>query len=460
MGTLLEGGRMHGFTQTQLEDLIENKRWLELRTRLDELHPQDVSEMFSEISLEELGVVFRLLRREHAADVFAHLSAERQEALIEALSGEKLQSILNELSPDDRTRLLEEMPAEVSQKLLGTLGPEQLKHAKTLLAYPEESVGRAMTTNYVWVPAGLTAQEALEHIRKNADGKETLNIIYVADKEGKLIADIRLGSLLLADPEMKVEEIDDRPLVSLNASLDQEEGLRIFEKYDRMALPVVDSLGHMLGIITHDDMSDVAKEEATEDIHKAGGMLPLPLSYREASIWALFQKRVGWLVILVGVSLVSSGVIEAYEETLAAVLTLAFFIPLLIDSGGNTGSQSATLMVRALATGDVELRHWWRVLLKELSVGITLGVAMGVASGALGIFRGGWEIGAIVGLSMICIVIMANLLGVLLPFILTRLRLDPAVASSPLITTVVDASGLIIYFSIATWFLQRSLVVM
>lgn len=447
---------MQGFTQKQLEDLIENKQWFELRTRLDELDPQDVSELFSEVSLEELGVLFRLLRREQAAEVMAHLSAERQEALIDALSSEKLQAILNELSPDDRTRLLEEMPAEVSQKLLGALGPEQLKHARTLLAYPEESVGRAMTTNFVWVPAGLRAQEALEHIRQNADGKETLNIIYVVDGRGKLMADIRLGSLLLADPNTKVEEIDDRSLVSLNAALDQEEGLKIFEKYDRMALPVVDSRGHILGIITHDDMSDVAKEEATEDIHKAGGMLPLPLSYREASIWALFQKRVGWLVILVGVSLVSSGVIAAYEETLAAILTLAFFIPLLIDSGGNTGSQSATLMVRALATGDVEIRHWWRVLLKELTVGLSLGVAMGVASGLLGIFRGGWEIGAIVGLSMVCIVIVANLLGVILPFVLTRLRIDPAVASSPLITTVVDATGLIIYFSIATWFLQGS----
>lgn len=444
--------------RNELSRSFEAREWFKIRDLLDALDPSDVGELISDSELEEAGIYFRLLRRERAADAFVHLSPDRQQELIEALSGDRVSEILGALAPDDRTQLLEEMPAEVSQRLIETLGQEQLKLAKTLLAYPEESVGRFMTTGFIALKSGVTAEDGIQFIRNNAKGKETLSVVYVVDSAGKLLSDLRLGSLLLADPKTKVEEIEDRFLVSLPASLDQEEALRMFEKYDRLALPVVDSNGHLLGIVTHDDILDVATEEATEDFHKTAGLAPLDGAYRETGVGALFQKRVGWLVILVGVNLVSSGVIEAYEETLAAMISLAFFIPLLIDSGGNTGSQSATLMVRALATGDIRMKHWWRVFSKEILVGLTLGIAMGIASGALGLFRGGWEIGFVVGLSMLCIVIVANLVGVTLPFILTRLKIDPAVASSPLITTVADATGLLIYFSIATWFLQHHFV--
>jgi magnesium transporter len=245
----------------------------------------------------------------------------------------------------------------------------------------------------------------------------------------------------------------DRTYVSLSAFDDREQAVRTMQRYDLAALPVVDSAGVLLGIVTVDDVLDVAQEEATEDFQKVAAVAPLGVRYREAGVWSLYRKRIGWRLVLVAVNLASSGVIALYEEALAAAVALAFFIPLLIGSGGNAGAQSATLMIRALATGDVGLDQWLRTLLKELGVGISLAVTMGVAAWLLGLVRVGVEVGFVVALAMVAIVIVANIIGVTLPFLLIRFRLDPAVASSPLITTIVDATGLLIYFSIATWLL-------
>lgn len=271
----------------------------------------------------------------------------------------------------------------------------------------------------------------------------------MVDQNWKLLDVLELRKFIIASPDQKVSEIMDYRFVSIVAFEDQEKAVKLIQIYDLFALPVVDTNGILLGIVTVDDVFDVA-EEITEDFQLTAAVRPLKTSYQHSNIWSLFTKRIGWLMMLVLVNLISSGVISAFEETLSSAIALAFFIPLLIDSGGNAGAQSATLMVRAIATGDVKMTKWFFTILKELAIGTALGITMGLASWLLGFVRGGVEIGFVVGLSMVSIVVVANLVGTILPFILTKLKMDPAVASSPLITTIVDGLGLLIYFTLAT----------
>jgi magnesium transporter len=261
---------------------------------------------------------------------------------------------------------------------------------------------------------------------------------------------VSLRDLVVAKSSALVRDIMQDDVISVRVEQDQEDVARKLEKYDFLAIPVVDEEHRLVGIVTHDDVADVLQAEVTEDFHLGAAVAPLVEGYGRSGVWALYQRRVGWLLVLILVNLVSSGVIAAYEETLQAVIALVFFLPLLIDSGGNAGSQIATLIVRALATSEVSLKHWYRIIGKELLVGMSLGLTMAVASFLLGVFRGGFEVGLIVGISMLCIIIFTNLFGALLPFARTRLKFDPAVASSPLITTVADSAGLLLYFSIAT----------
>ncbi|MBE0430045.1 MAG: magnesium transporter [Thermoleophilia bacterium] len=436
--------------QTRIEELIGQRRWADLRMSLSELADPEIVDLLLEIEKPDRVLVFRLLPRQRASEVFSDMDTEDQNSLLKDLTNEETRQLLANLRPDDRTSLFEELPGQATQKLLNLLSPEDLHEARQLLGYPEDSVGRLMTPDYVAVRADWTIEKALDHIRIKGLDSETINIVYVIDSNWKLLDALGLRRFILADPQDTVEQIMDYTFVSLSAFDDREKAVEVIQKYDIVALPVVGSDGTLLGIVTVDDVMDVAQEEATEDFHKSAAVAPLRVSYRESSVGSLYRKRVGWLVVLVFVNLASSGIIAAYETMLASTIALAFFIPLLIDSGGNTGAQSATLMVRALATGDVRLGQWGRTLLKEIFVGAFLGVTMGLASSVLGLFRGGLEIGVIVGLTMVSIVLMTNIIGIALPFVLTRLRLDPAVASSPLITSVSDALGLILYFSIAT----------
>ncbi len=438
----------------EIQELIKNRKWKDLRDAVEEWPVPEIAELMMGLEKEDRVLFFRTLPRDLESNVFSHLDSEQQNALLEELTDNETKQLLSNLAPDDRAALINELPAELTKQMMSLLNQEDLKEVRQLLGYPEESVGRFMTPDYVAVNYDWTIKKALEHIRKTAKESETINVIYVTDKNEKLIDVLDIRTFIVSDPEKKVQDIMDDTFVSISAYEDREAAVQMFQKYDKIALPVLDSEGVMLGIITVDDVLDVAEEETTEDFHKTAAVAPLQVGYHGTSIWTLFSKRISWLIILVGVNLVSSGVIEAFEDVLEATIALAFFIPLLIDSGGNSGSQSATIMVRAIATGDVKLREWMRTAGKEVLVGLSLGVAMGLASWMLGIWRGGFEVGIVVGLAMICIVLVANLIGTLLPFILTRLNIDPAVASSPLITTIVDASGLLIYFSIAAAFLD------
>lgn len=434
---------------SRIKALIEQRAWTGLRQALAEMPAPDITDLLPGLEKSERVLLFRLLPRKVLSEVFSHLESAGKDALLKELTDEETRRLLTDLPPDDRTGLFEEFPGEVTQRLLNLLAPEDLKEARQLLGYPEESVGRLMTPDYVAVRPDWTVARALEHIRTRGRDSETINVIYVTDEAWKLLDALELRRFILARPDDTVRQSMDESFVSLSASEDREKAVELIQRYDLDALPVVDSEGVLLGIVTVDDVLDVAQEEATEDILKGAAVAPLRASYSESGVWPLYSKRIGWLGALVLVSLVSSGVIALYEETLASTVALAFFIPLLIGTGGNAGAQSATLMVRALATGDIEPGDWARAFAKELVVGAMLGLTMGLGGWALGLFRGGAEVGLVVGLAMVLIVIVANILGAALPFVLTKLRLDPAVASSPLIASVADATGLIIYFSLA-----------
>jgi magnesium transporter len=447
---------MEGTVTTQLATdeavraLLERGDYAALRRRLANEPVPEVVDLLRQLEKPDRVVVFRLLPRRVSSEVFADLDREDQMALVADLTDEETRRLLAEVAPDDRTQLLEELPGRITQRLLNLLSPEDLAEARELLGYPEESVGRLMTPDYVAVKRYWTIGRALEHIRAKGRESETINEVYVTDEGWRLVDAIELSAFVLTDPDRLVESIMDGQFVAVYAHEDRERAVELIGRYDRYALPVVDSDGVLVGIATVDDLLDVAEEEATEDFHKVAAVEPLTTSYREASVAALYRRRVMWLVALVGVALLSSTVIAAFERTLERIVILAFFMPLLIGTGGNTGSQSATLVVRALATADVRLGEWGRVLGRELLVGVTLGVTMGVAGGLLGLLRGGIWIGVVVGLTMVCIVFVAALVGASLPFVLTKLGLDPAVASSPLLATVMDAVGLLIYFTLAT----------
>jgi magnesium transporter len=330
------------------------------------------------------------------------------------------------------------------------LSPEDLAESRQLLGYPEESVGRLMTPDYLRIRAEWTCEQALTHIRKFGRDSEIFNYLYVTDTGGKLVDIVRMRRLIMTEPATLIQTMLNYNCISISAYDDREVAVEMIQRYDVNALPVVDSDGVLLGIVTVDDILDVAEEEATEDIQKGAAVAPLETRYSVASPAQLFRKRIGWLLVLIFVNLISASVISSYEAFVMEFITLALFMPLVIASGGNCGAQSATLMVRAIATGDLELSDWLMAVGKELFVGVLLGIAMAVIAGVVSqLYGGDSHIAWIVGLSMIAIVFVANSFGALLPFVLSRLNVDPAAASSPLITSVMDVLGLLIYFSIA-----------
>lgn len=435
---------------SKTRELIGQKKWALLREALHDVPAPDLADLLPHLEKRERILFFHVLPRQVSSEIFSYLESGDKDALLKDVTDEVARRLLADLTPDDRTEFLEELPGQATQRLLNLLGHEDMKEARLLLGYPEESVGRLMTPDYVAVRPDWTIDRALEHIRSKGKDSETINVIYVTDESWKLLDSLDLRRFILARPSDKVRQIMDHSFISIAANEDREKAVQLIQRYDLNALPVVDSTGVLLGIVTVDDVLDVAQEEATEDIQKGAAISPLAAGYRESGIWPLYRKRIGWLAALVLVSLVSSGVIALFEETLASAIALAFFIPFLIGTGGNAGAQSATLMVRALATGDIRPGYWGRALAKELGVGASLGFTMGLGGWMLGLLRGGFEVGLVVALAMALIVVLANTLGTLLPFLLTRFGLDAAVASSPLIASVTDVMGLIIYFSIAS----------
>jgi magnesium transporter len=434
----------------EVKELIQVKNWRLLKEILAEWAAQDILDLLEVIEETDRVIIFRILPRDLAAEVFSELDSNEQKSLLAQLGSEYIKEIFLELPPDDRTDVFEELPAKVTKKLLNLLPGDERKEAMQLLGYPEDSIGRLMTPDFVAIRPYWTVTQSLEHIRRFGRDAETVDIVFVVDEKWHLIDDIPLHRLILANTAEKVESLMDREFHSISASEDQEEAVTIMKKYNINVLPVVDSQNILLGVITVDDVIDVYEDEVTEDIHKGASVIPFELNYTTASTFSLFRKRIIWLSLLTVAGFLSSSVISSFEETLGNIIILAFFIPVLIGAGGNTGTQSATLIIRALVTGDLTPQKWFNVIKKELFVGLLLGIALGTILYIWSYFwKGEKMLSLVIGLSVLLIAIWANLIGSLLPIILRKLRLDPAIVSSPLISTIMDASGLFIYFSIA-----------
>ncbi|MDR0714563.1 MAG: magnesium transporter [Bacteroidales bacterium] len=442
-------------TGVHFRELIEAKSWKTLKHEVNELDPLQLAEIIEEMSKTDEIFIFRLLLRQRAKETFQFLSHDKQEEIVNGLAtySNIVTGLLNDLDPDDRTAFFEELPGAVSQRLVQLLSAEERQIATRLLGYPEDSIGRLMTPEYVAVKPYYTVSEALEHIRKFGRDSETLNVIYVVDDNWRLIDDVRIKEIILASPEQKISEISDNRFVSLNAFDDQEVAIKYFQDHDRIALPVVDIDKTLLGIVTFDDVMDVVEEENTEDFHKFGAFQEAIVNPLKARYAYLYKQRVFWLTALVFMNVFSGAAISFFGNVIEQTVSLVFFLPLLIGSGGNAGSQSATLMIRAIAIGDVELKDWVRLLGKELCVSFLLGCTMAVGVSLIAEFRAP-EILSVVALTMVLTVITGSLIGLVLPFIFTKLRLDPATASAPLISCISDITGVMIYFSVATWILQ------
>jgi magnesium transporter len=454
-------------TAREVLELLRAGDWHALRRALASLHPADVAELMDSVDSAEEMVLFRLAGRAKT-EVFAYLAPQRQLRILRTLEPEQLALMVGQMPADDRTRLLEAFPEDVKHTLLGRLPPSEVKQSLALLGYPEDTAGRYMTPNYAAIRPGMTAGAALEHIRRTGRGKETLDVVYIVDEKGHLVEDIRLGTLVLADPAMKVDEIGDPALVALEDTTPVEEVLHSFEKYDRVALPVTDRHGHMLGIITVDDVMDVAERQSTRDIHKMGGLDALDLPYTEVSFWSMVRKRGGWLAVLFVGEMLTATAMGFFEAEIARAVVLALFVPLIISSGGNSGSQAASLIIRALALQELTLRNWYRVFNREIWSGVVLGAGLG----AIGFSRivlwqhfhfanygpYYYKVGIVVWLSLIGVVTFGTLAGSMLPFLMRRLGFDPATSSAPFVATLVDVTGLVIYFQVAAALLRGTLL--
>ena len=457
----------------EIKSLIDARNFAALREMFREWPPADVAEVILDMDEDDQVILFRILPSALAADVFEYLDVEAQQKLLRGMAHEQVVGILNEMSPDDRTALLEELPSAAARQLIKLLTPEERQVAQSLLGYPEGSVGRLMTPDFIAAHDDWTVKEVLDHIREFGRDSETLNVIYVVDDRGKLIDDVRMREFLLKPLDAKVGDIRDKTFVALKVNDLQETALNTFRKYDRSAMPVVDSNGVLVGIVTIDDMLDVAEEEATEDIQKIGGMEALDEPYMRISLWRMVRKRAGWLVVLFLGEMLTATAMANYQDEIAKAVVLALFLPLIISSGGNSGSQASTLIIRAMALGEVTLRDWWRVASREIRAGLSLGVILGVIGAArvaiwsiLGkeyfhreLYGPHWPLVALtVGTALVGVVLWGSLSGSMLPFVLRRLGADPATSSAPFVATLVDVTGLIIYFSIALLIMRGAML--
>ncbi len=450
----------------QVELLLEQENTEALQEYLNNLNISDVEELIDQ--LPEHGSQFiEILSANRAVNVFRILDFPKQERIIKKISGQKVAEIINGLPPDDRTSLFSELHGDAVAKLILHLSPADRREALSLLGYEEESVGRLMTPDYIAVKKHWDVSRVLTHIRRFGKNSETIDVIYVVDDNRVLLDDIRIREILLVKPETLVSELMDGRLIALQANDPQEEAINTFRMNNRVALPVVDSDNVLLGIVTVDDILWIANEEYTEDIQKIGGTEALDEPYLDVSLFTLFKKRVGWLVILFLGEMLTATAMGFFEKAIEKAVVLALFIPLIISSGGNSGSQASTLIIQAMALGEVTLADWWRVMRREILSGLMLGITLGVI-GFLriyvvtffsDIYGEYWlQVGLTVGITLVGIVLWGSLAGSMLPILLKRLGADPATSSAPFVATLVDVTGLIIYFSVAVMLLQGLLL--
>jgi magnesium transporter len=450
----------------QVELLLEKEDNTELREYLNNLNISDVEELIRE--LPDHGPKFiEILSPNRAVHVFRILEFPTQERILKKLSGAKTSEIINALPPDDRTALFGELHGDTVKALILHLSDEDRKELVILLNYKEDSVGRLMTPDYVAVKKSWDVAKVLSHIRKYGKNSETIDVIYVINDEGELLDDIRIREILLVDPTTMVSSLMDGRLISLKVNDPQQEAINIFRMNNRVALPVTDNQNILLGIVTVDDILWIANEEYTEDIQKIGGTEALDEPYLDINLLKLVKKRVGWLIILFLSEMLTTTAMQSFGDIIGQVVVLAFFVPLIISSGGNSGSQASTLIIQAMALGEVTLNDWWRVMRRELQSGLMLGIILGIIgfsrvalwSVFSDIYGPHWLLIAFtVGLALIGVVLWGSLAGSMLPIVLKKLGADPATSSAPFVATLVDVTGLLIYFSIAILILHGTLL--
>ncbi|MGP9802959.1 magnesium transporter [Rheinheimera sp. NSM] len=424
-----------------------------LREQLDDVHPADLASALVEFAPQDLWTLLTVFPRAEQAEVFGYLPAEQQVKLSISISRRKLAPIIRQMSSDERADLFNRLDDEQRETLLPALAQAEREDLLRLTSHKEGTAGAIMTSDYAILAAELTVTQALDSLRREAPDKETIYSAYVVDAARKLIGVVSLRDLILAPLQMALEELINHDPIYAAVDMPQEEVAALIAKYDLLALPIINSEHQMVGIVTYDDAMDVAAAEATEDFHKTATIGKLETSVKDAGIGLLYRKRVFWLVILVFGNIFSGAGIAYFEGTISSHIALLFFLPLLIGSSGNAGAQAGTLMVRALATGDIKLRDWGYLLGKECLVAGLLGLTMAAAVVGLGWWRGGYDIAVVVALTMMLVVMAGSLIGLSLPFLLSRFKLDPATASGPLITSIADVAGVVLYFSIASWYL-------
>ncbi|UJF28951.1 magnesium transporter [Kaistella sp. 97-N-M2] len=427
-------------------------------------NPADIAETLSELHADERLLAFLKVPKQYKADVFSHLDPDFQEETIRSIGSEEVSEILNAMTPDDRTALFEDFPDELIKSSINLLNPKERRIALKLLGYDSDSIARLMTPYYIQIRKEWTVQKCLQQIKKVGKKMETMNHLYVVDERNQLIDDIAIGSLLLAEEDTLISDLTDNHFVAITTTTSKEDAVQYFEKYDRTALPIVTEAGVLVGIVTIDDILDQIESQNTEDIQKFGGLDALDLPYIQTSWTEMIKKRATWLVILFFSEMLTASAMGYFEHEIQKAVVLALFVPLIISSGGNSGSQAATLIIRAMALQEITLKDWWYVMRKEIVSGVCLGGILGfigffriMAWQKMGLFDYGeyWMFVALsISCSLVLIVLWGTLSGSMIPFVLKRLKLDPATSSAPFVATLVDVTGLIIYFTIAGFFLS------
>ncbi|RYD81012.1 MAG: magnesium transporter [Sphingobacteriales bacterium] len=451
----------------EIQELLEKENDKALKRYLDELNISDVEQLIDELP-QHAAKFIETISLNRAVNVFRILDFPTQERIIKKLSGNKLNQIIKDLPPDDRTALFSELKGDVVKKMITLLPPEERKESLALLGYKEDSIGRLMTPDYIAVKPEWSISRVLSHIRRYGKNSETIDVVYVIDRDGVLLDDIRIREVLLADPDAIIGELTDKRFISLKANDPQEDAINIFRMNNRVALPVVDENNILLGIVTVDDILWIANEEYTEDMHKIGGTEALDEPYLDTSIFNLVKKRVGWLAILMVGEMLTATAMGFFEGQIHKATVLALFIPLIISCGGNSGSQASTLIIQAMALGEVTIKDWWLVMRREITSGFLLGLCLGLIGflrilvwhvAAPNVYGEHWIlIAATISVSLVFVVLWGSLSGSMLPVLLKKLGADPATSSAPFVATLVDVTGLIIYFSFAVLFLKGVLL--
>ena len=436
----------------EIKELLETKQYTRLRQSLEERNAADIAAVLEEMKEEELLKIFRILPKDTAADVFAYLEVDNQQYIITMLSDKEAGVIIDNLMSDDAADFLDEMPANVVKRLLSNVSPETRREVNDLLRYPEDSAGSIMTVEYADLKENLTVAEAIERIRKIALDRETVNICYVLDSGRRLVGTVALRYLLLSDPQDVIGDIMNENVISIHTHTDQEQAAAQFQKYGFTAMPVVDNENRLVGIIAVDDIVEILQEEATEDIEKMAAVMPSDRPYLRTSVMEGWKKRIPWLLLLMISSTFTSKIISSFEDALSVCVILTAYIPMLMDTGGNAGGQASAIIIRGLSLNEVAFKDWFRVAGKEIRIAMLCGTTLAAANFVklIAMDHIAIPVAVVICITLVCAVMIAQIVGCSLPMLAKKLGFDPAVMASPFITTIVDALSLLVYFSIAS----------